>query len=99
MRRYESIAAASAEMAAAARRGDWDALIEAQNRCAALVESAQLMPEPQFDAEQRHCWADMVRTMLAEDAEVRELVHDRMTCLDGLLRGFRQSHELAKTYR
>lgn len=99
MRRYEAIATASATMVAAARIGDWDALVTAQAHCASLVQAAQLLPAVNLGARQRRTWYDIIRKVLDEDAEVRQFTEMRLAQLDEELRGFRANRDLGKVYR
>lgn len=99
MQRYEAIADASAAMAGAARAGNWEALVAAQQHCATLVQQARLLPALNLNSQQRRAWYNIIRKVLEEDAEVRRFTECRMAELDRELRGFRANRDLDKAYR
>jgi flagellar protein FliT len=99
MQHYESIGRMSASMLEAARSGDWDSLAEVQQNCAEAVDALRQLPEPQLDAGQRQRKTEIIRKVLAEDAQVRDLTQPRMAELDLLLRGIQAQRNLGQAYR
>lgn len=97
---YESIADASARMLAAARRGDWDALIEAEKECARRVErlKAQRVDGPLGDEIDRRR-RDIILTVLEHDAEIRELTQLWMARLEWLLNAAAAGRRVEQAYR
>jgi flagellar protein FliT len=97
---YESIADASAEMVSAARRADWDALIVAEQECARRIETLKVQrAAASLDAaadKRRH---DIIRTVLAHDAEIRALTQPWMTKLELLLNGAAAGRRVEQAYR
>jgi flagellar protein FliT len=71
---YESLAARSFAMLAAARRRDWQALLRLERECAALVAQLQTFQGiSDLDAPGKRRRAELMRSVLAHDAAVREL--------------------------
>jgi flagellar protein FliT len=83
---YESVAAASGAMLEAARRQDWDGLAEAERRCAAVIAVLKASEaEARLDEADRPRKAEIIRRVLADDAEIRRLLDPRMQELERLL--------------
>jgi flagellar protein FliT len=99
LQHYESISRLSEEMLAAARSGDWDNLAEAQRNCASAVDALRALPQPELDAAQVQRKTQIIRKVLAEDAEVRALTQPRLAELDVLLRGIQVQRNLGQAYR
>lgn len=97
---YESIAEASAQMLAAARAADWDALVAAERECAQRVERLRREVAPaslgRAGDRRRH---DIIRTVLAHDAEIRALTQPWMTKLEQLLHGVSAGRRVEQAYR
>lgn len=97
---YASIAEASQRMVHAARASDWDALVEAEEACAARIAALQdhqtmlgLAKDgsglgTQGDARRR---MSLMSEILAHDAEVRELTTPWLRQLEQLLAGVGQA--------
>lgn len=97
---YESIAEASARMVAAARCSDWDGLIAAEKDCARHIRLLQAIDTldslgPTAD-QRRH---DIIRTVLAHDAEIRDLTQPWMARLEQLLNAAAQGRRMEQAYR
>lgn len=83
---YESVAAASGDMLEAARRQDWDALAEAERRCAAMIAVLKASDaDARLEEDRRQRKAEIIRRVLAHDAEIRRLLDPRMHELEYLL--------------
>ena len=97
---YESVAQTSAQMLEAARRQDWDALIEAEryvSGTSATLKAAGGDDHLAPDARKRK--AEIIRTVLAYDAEIRRLVDPRMNELELLLSSAAKKHRVDNAYR
>ena len=99
---YEAIAAASGRMLAAARAGDWDGLLAAEGECTALISRLQ---EQSADPEatllgtgQQRRKAEILRRVLADDAEIRDRLHPWMRRLEELIGGARQGRRMQQGY-
>jgi len=82
---YEAIGAASRRMLEAARAGDWDGLIAAEARCAALVAEARARPQPALTESERRRKGEILRCVLADDAEIRRHLQPRLAALEEML--------------
>ena len=97
---YESIAAASAHMLDAARASNWDALIEHEKSCAALIDELRAAgPELRLAPDARERKGAIIRRVLADDAEIRRLTQPWLGRLEELLRASATQRRLDTTYR
>ncbi len=96
---YESVATASAEMLEAARRQDWDALVSAERRCAGIISLLKTRGESPLDERGRERKAEIIRRVLADDAEIRRLLDPRMRELERLLTGAVTRKRVNNAYR
>lgn len=85
---YEAIAASSRRMLDAARAGDWDAVGQEEDRCRALISTLKRAhPEAAVASAARRQRLALMRAMLADDAEIRELSEPWLKQLEALLAG------------
>ena len=85
---YEAIAASSRRMLDAARAGDWDAVGREEDRCRALISTLKRShPEAAIVSAARRQRLALLRAMLADDAEIRELSEPWLKQLEALLAG------------
>lgn len=85
---YEAIAVASRRMLDAARAGDWDAVGQEEDRCRALISTLKRSnPEALVARAERRQRLVLLRAMLADDAEIRELSEPWLKQLEALLAG------------
>jgi len=96
---YASIAASSGRMLAAARSGDWDELVSAEHECAgrvaALEELGHIAPKDEYERETR---IGLLRTILANDAEIRSLTEPWMQKLEGMLGSMGRDRRVRQAY-
>jgi flagellar protein FliT len=85
--RYELIAQASHEMLAAARHDDWESVSRLEDACRALIDELrrERIAAPLSVAEQRRRMA-LLRSILADDAEIRERAEPWLQQLEHLFR-------------
>jgi flagellar protein FliT len=85
--RYEQIAAASHEMVAAARHGDWDSVSRLEDSCRFLIARIREdgVQARLSTAQQRRRIA-LLRAILADDAEIRERSEPWLQQLEQMLR-------------
>ena len=82
---YEAIAASSRRMLDAARAGDWDAVGQEEDRCRALISTLKRShPEAAVASAARRQRLALLRAMLADDAEIRELSEPWLKQLEAL---------------
>lgn len=97
---YELVARASAAMLGAARRADWDAMVAAEGHCAEMIARLKAAGgEAALGAQGRQRKAEIIRTVLAHDAEIRRLVDPRMRELEGLLSAHARQRRVDQAYR
>lgn len=95
----ESVARATDRMLQAARGADWDALVTAEQACALLVDRLRHDPvTASLDAEERARKAALIRRMLANDREIRDITRPELARLDRLLGPSRREAELRRAY-
>jgi flagellar protein FliT len=96
---YESVAAASGDMLEAARRRDWGALADAERRCAVVIAVLKASGAgARLDADKQRRKADIIRRVLAHDAEIRRLLDPRMRELEHLLGSARTQRRVDDAY-
>lgn len=98
---YESIAHVSQLMLQAAWRNDWEALIDAEACCASLIERLQAAGDAAqvLDAEGRRRKHEIIRRVLADDAQIRDLTQPWLRQLTAQLGHAANARALAKAYR
>lgn len=97
---YKAVAAASGDMLKAARRQDWEGLAEAERRCAAVIAILKASgAEARLDGDKRQHKAEIIRRVLADDAEIRRIVDPRMRELERLLGAAGTRRRLDDAYR
>lgn len=94
MEHYEAIAGASQRMLKAARAGHWDELAHEEDRCRELISGLRRAHESARTLAERHRRLELLRSILADDAQIRELSEPWLWQLEGVLarnvRGTRQ---------
>jgi flagellar protein FliT len=85
---YEAIEQASSEMVAAARSGNWDHVVKLEGACAVLISqlkhAASQKPLAPEDAQLK---SRIMRRILVNDAEIRQLAEPWLEDLDNILAG------------
>ena len=84
---YEAIAASSRRMLDAARREDWDEVAREEDACRALILALKRAHAAGTTPIGRRQKLALMRAMLADDAEVRELAEPWLARLQTLLGG------------
>lgn len=96
---YESILSVTGEMLAAAKQADWDRLIERERACRILVEQLKQMAETgPLDEIARRRKAEIIRKVLADDAEIRTLTEPQLARLSDMLDGHRRERAVRGAY-
>jgi flagellar protein FliT len=96
---YEKISDASTRMLSAASSGDWDALIEAEGECSAMVNRLRVIGDNaplSNDGARRKM--RVIRKILAEDAKIRDLTQPWLENLESMLRGRVSQRRLRNMY-
>ena len=96
---YESMSLASTSMLNAARRNDWDSVIKAEKDCAKIIEELKTLGDlvPQ-DPLLRQRKAEIIRKVLAEDKEIRDLTQPWLNELESFIKSANTSKRLVSTY-
>jgi flagellar protein FliT len=73
---YERIASATHDMLEAARAADWPALDRSEHTCRTWIAYVERMGDPHavLDAQGRHRRMEILRGVLRDDAEIRNLL-------------------------
>jgi flagellar protein FliT len=96
---YETLSALTRELREAAARGEWDQLQEIQKRRAAVFESmVPVDSTATLDQPARHRKDELIQQILADEAQIRDLVHSHLAQLQTALQDSRQELRLLKEY-
>jgi flagellar protein FliT len=97
---YESIRETSRAMLSAARSNDWDSLIDAENRCAAMIQAVQAVGDAAsiLDPSGRKRKQEIILQVLADDAEIRMLTQPWVKQLERWI-GDHKARSVAAAYR
>ena len=95
---YECMATASHEMLSAARCSDWDTVIRLEHECAALITSLRARALEPLDESERARKFAIVRAILADDAEIRDLAEPWMADLQRFIGHTRAQRNLYRAY-
>jgi flagellar protein FliT len=82
---YENIAGLTNQMAAAARIGDWNGLGKLEGQCATEARAAG-NGVPALSGGQRLRKIDLLKQILANDREIRDLTDPWMNSIPGMAR-------------
>ena len=97
---YEKILPMTGKMLQAAKNKDWDQLLSLEKDFSALVERLKKTTEatPKMsDAQQQHK-AELIKGILANDAEIRNLTEQWMNQIGQFLGSVNYEKKLQKTY-
>lgn len=96
---YEDIAAASGQMLQAARAADWDQLVEAEMACANLILKVGALSKDAAISEAGNTRRmEIIRSVMADDAAIRNLVEPRLAKLDDYLQGCEKGRRVQNAY-
>lgn len=99
MAAYETLLAFSAEMVKAAHEQDWERLVALERRCRSLVDRLKAADglEP-LSGPLRDRKAEIIRKVLADDAEIRKITEPWIARLQNLLEGSLRERRLRQVY-
>lgn len=96
---YREVERLTGSMLSAAHRADWDRLVELEAGCASCVKALQGCGVPeQLSAEAKQQKAELLRRILANDREIRQLTEPWMKNLAKYLEVSDTRCEVAKAY-
>ena len=97
--RYRRMADASGRMLAAARQDDWDQVCTVEQECTRLIaELSGIGDLAPTDPSLRQQKLDLMKRVLADDAEIRLLTQPWLRKLDTLLRSPDNAARLGRAY-
>lgn len=97
---YEEVRQTTLVMLQAARQRDWEALIAGERQCAAVIGRLQAFGEDasHLDASGKKRVHEIIRSILAHDAEIRDLTQPWLRQLETHLGSSRLSRKVAAAY-
>lgn len=96
---YEQALEITQAMLAAARKGDWDALVQRERDRDRLIEQIrQQDPDPARDSAARDRKREIIVQILQGDEEIQLLTQDWMHELREVLRSIQTEQRLSRTY-
>ena len=96
---YESMSAISAHMVEAAAACNWERLVALEKDCAGLARHLEANGEPiRLSAAERTRKVDLIRRILADDAEVRRHTEPWMEQVKQLLGGGARERSVRRAY-
>ncbi len=97
---YQEVERLTGSMLSAAHRADWDKLVELEAGCANCIESLRGCSVPaQLTEEARREKVELLKRILSNDREIRQLTEPWMKSLGKLLDSANARCQVAKTYR
>lgn len=97
--RYRRMADASGRMLAAARQDDWDQVCSVERECTTLIAELSGMGDlAPSDPALRQQKVDLMKRVLADDAEIRLLTQPWLKKLDAMLRSPDNADRLGRAY-
>ena len=95
---YEVMAEISGRMLGAAQESDWDRFIAEEKRCRDLVADLQTRAQASLSAAERTRKLALLRKMLSDDAQIRDLAEPWMKHLQDTLETSENHHRLGESY-
>ena len=85
---YEAIEQASCDMLAAAKSGDWDAVVKLEGACVLLISKLKnAARKDPMDNDAARSKARIMQRILVNDAEIRHLAEPWLQDLDDMMAG------------
>ncbi|MDP2143582.1 MAG: flagellar protein FliT [Gallionella sp.] len=96
---YESLSALTNQMRSAAEQGEWDALVELEQQCSRkIAEMKPVDASIALDERSRQLKIQLIKKILANDAEIRNRTQAWMGQLQHILQSNRQEQRLQRAY-
>ncbi len=96
---YESLSALTGRMRDAAEHGEWDALVNLEQQCSHQVETMKPADAATaLDEASRQRKIQLIKKILADDAEIRNRTEAWMGQLQRLMQNSRQERQLHRAY-
>ena len=89
---YEAIEQASCDMLAAAKSGDWDAVVKLEGACVLLISQLKhAARQAPLDSDAARAKSRIMQRILVNDAEIRHLAEPWLQDLDDMMAGKRKT--------
>ena len=98
LQHYEFVADTSGRMLEAARRNDWDAVVAEERRCRELIGRLQAAGDTPLSEAGRLQKQQVIRKVLADDAEIRNLAQPWLQHLERVLTASDNGKRLDSSY-
>lgn len=96
---YESLSALTAQMRDAAAQGEWDALVGLEQQCSRQVAAMRpLDTVTALDEPSRQRKIQLIKKILADDADIRNRTESWMAQLQRVMQSNRQEQRLSQAY-
>jgi flagellar protein FliT len=95
---YQHLSDITGQMRDAASIGDWDKLVELEQRCTQKVAAIKPHDVVPADETSRQRKADLIRKMLADDKAIREFTEPWMRQLERIMRSARSEQRVQQAY-
>lgn len=95
---YEEMTVISGQMLRAASEGEWDLLTELERECASRIDRLRQNETVVVQAEQRSRKVAAIRTILANDRQIRDLTQPWMAKLSALVGNTSTERRVARAY-
>ena len=96
---YEEVAVITDRMLAAARAGEWEQLVALEARCSALIAFLKTQPpSPPLTGEAREQKIRIIKKILADDCEIRNITEPWMAHLAELINSSGAERKLHQAY-
>ncbi len=96
---YESLSSITSLMREAAVHGEWDQLIDLEQQCNQHVSAMQTVDtESKLDEPSRQRKVQLIKKILADDAEIRNRTEKWMEQLQHIMHNNRQEQRLQEAY-
>lgn len=95
---YQTIAGASQRMLTAARDADWDTVTALEAHCTTLIDQLKRTAATPLSSIDEQRKAVIIRGLLADDAEIRNLAQPRLAELQSLIESNSNQRRLGRFY-
>ena len=96
---YEFLSSITGKMREAATQGEWDHLVELEKQCSQRVESMKASDaSPPLDEGTRQRKVELIKKILANDAEIRNQTEPWMAELQRIMKGAAQERRVLQAY-
>jgi flagellar protein FliT len=95
---YQRLSNITGQMRDAAAAGEWDKLVELEQRCTQEVTTIKPRDVVPTDDSERKLKADLIRKMLADDKAIRDLTEPWMRQLERIMESARSEQRVHNAY-